>query len=118
MITAAYEREKSVNKGLERQLKVALSESNILVLADGVEKEIMTSVRCKNGKEIKIQPSMSISSVSENKSLKDKLALMTRKLDEERISNQKLKSNMLLLNKYIIQEVGQDPATLKVLFNL
>ena len=80
-LTVAYEKEKTRNDALEKQLKQILQE---------------------NHDKPPIQPQM------DQKLVKDKLNIINRKLEEERIHVQKLKLEITNLNKILIKEVGPD----------
>ncbi|KAH6593495.1 hypothetical protein BASA50_007305 [Batrachochytrium salamandrivorans] len=85
-LTVVYEREKSINLSLQNQLK----------------KIEQRSVRMKqaNKKNLLRFPEIKI--------LKDKIAQVTRKLEEERISSQGLKADLRLAQKALVLEIGED----------
>lgn len=83
-MTAAYEREKSKNMALLTQLQ---------------------SFKITEVKQPTPNP---IINQTDDKIARDKLAISLRKLEDERIQNQKLKSEIIVLKKYLAKEIGPD----------
>ncbi|KAJ8324986.1 hypothetical protein O5D80_006501 [Batrachochytrium dendrobatidis] len=88
-LTVAYERERSMNATLQIQLKQ--------------QREAAVSRQEIESDDLKKLPRQ-----SEIKVLKDKIAQITRKLEEERIAGQSLKSDIRLAQKALLLEIGDD----------
>jgi hypothetical protein len=89
-LTAAYEREKSVTAELNTKLQAMI-------------RSAQTPPEPKSAKP-----------VGDDKALRDKLSLITRKLEDERLNAQKLKAEIANLNKLLVRETGSEVALLKV----
>ncbi|KAJ1336308.1 hypothetical protein BSLG_007092 [Batrachochytrium salamandrivorans] len=88
-LTVVYEREKSINLSLQNQLKTHTENK---------------AAQCENETGEQKKPT----ALSEIKILKDKIAQVTRKLEEERISSQGLKADLRLAQKALVLEIGED----------
>ncbi|KAJ3407553.1 Coiled-coil domain-containing protein 13 [Chytriomyces hyalinus] len=97
-MTLALEREKSSKTDLSNKLKV------LQTLSEKTATDSATSPHVSN---TSANPS-STAMASELKSVKEKLVQTVRKLEEERIANQSLKSELRNTQKALVMEIGDD----------
>ncbi|KAI8903009.1 hypothetical protein BC833DRAFT_571565 [Globomyces pollinis-pini] len=102
-LTVQYEKEKSKNFVLVNRIKELESKSKSQINEPDKSKE----PNSPNNNEC--------SKSSTIKTLKDRLALSTRKLEEERIQNQTLKTDIRNLQKVLNQEIGEGYSVEKLL---
>ncbi|KAJ2998211.1 Coiled-coil domain-containing protein 13 [Globomyces sp. JEL0801] len=102
-LTVQYEKEKSKNFVLVNRIKELESKSKSQINEPDKSKE--PNSPNTNG----------CSKSSTIKTLKDRLALSTRKLEEERIQNQTLKTDIRNLQKVLNQEIGEGYSVEKLL---